>query len=211
MLLLPTSTDLFSIFSQLAIPGAASKKILSEEFRLTLLEEAQGYPYTPLPEVVGEGENIVRQQMFRFNDFPKDSQFILLKDSFQAWFAGELTQLDEYPFEYPLDLNTCELVKYEAGSLGITPHRDGFRYKNLICVFIIGGRGRFYTCSDRSGTDAFEIDAAPGKVILMRAPGFLGRKGRPFHFVKDIQSTRYVFGLRQKLQDVRQVSKPADA
>jgi hypothetical protein len=30
----------------------------------------------------------------------------------------------------------------------------------------------------------------------MRAPGFQGSKERPFHYLADIQSTRYVFGLR---------------
>ena len=92
-----------------------------------------------------------------------------------------------------------ELARYETGSLGITPHRDGFKYKNLIGIFMIGGRGRFYVCSDRAGNDAREIDASPGNVILMKAPGFLGRKERPFHYVTDIQGTRYIFGLRQSV------------
>lgn len=188
------------LLAQLTTRGAASIKILHEDFRLALFAEAQRYSYTPLPEVVGEGENTVRQQMSRFNDFPKDSQFILLRDSFQTWFASELAQLEEYPFEYPLDLNTCELVKYQPGSLGITPHRDGFRYKNIICVFVIAGQGRFYTCSDRSGMGAIEIEVTPGNAIFMRAPGFLGQSERPFHFVKNIKTTRYVFGLRQKIQ-----------
>lgn len=209
-MLLPTSIDLPFLLGQLATSGAASIKIFSEDIRRALHDEAQSYSYTPLPEVVGEGENTVRQQMSRFKDFPADSQFMLLKDSFQAWLAGELTSLAEYPFEHPLELNSCELIKYETGSLGITPHRDGFRYKNIICIFVIAGQGRFYTCPDRSGKESIEIDATPGNVILMRAPGFLGQRQRPFHFVSDIQSTRYVFGLRQKLQDVRQVSKPAD-
>ena len=43
------------------------------------------------------------------------------------------------------------------------------------------------------------IDASSGKIILMSAPGFLPQSERPFHFVEDIQSTRHVFGLRQKI------------
>ncbi len=91
----------------------------------------------------------MKQQVGRFNDFSKDSKFILLKNSFQVLLGEHLERLDEYPFEFALDLNSLELLKYEAGSIGITPHRDNFRYKNLICVFMIGGRGKFYTCSDR--------------------------------------------------------------
>ncbi|MBI2486575.1 MAG: hypothetical protein HYW01_06385 [Deltaproteobacteria bacterium] len=90
------------------------------------------------------------------------------------------------------------LQKYEKGSIGITPHRDGLSYINLVCIFNIGGRGKFFICSDRFGKDAREIDASPGKVVFLRAPGFFGSKDRPFHFVTDIQETRYTFGLRQK-------------
>ena len=200
MHLIPDDIDVLDLIAQLTARGAASFKILAEDFRLDLLEEARGYPYTSLPEVVGNGDNIVKQQMARFNEFSAHSKYILLKDSFQAWLAGELNRLGEDPFVYPLDLNSYELVKYEPGSLGITPHRDGFRYRNIICIFIIAGHGRFYTCADRSGKDAVEIDASPGNVILMRAPGFIGPGERPFHFVKDIQTTRYVFGLRQKVK-----------
>ena len=199
MQIISPEIDLPTLIAQLTDRGVASFKILTEKFRLVLLEEARGYPYTPLPEVVGSGENVVRQQMSRFNDFSADSKYILLEDSIQDWLTSGLGRLGGDPFVYPLDLNSYELVKYEPGSLGITPHRDGFRYKNIICIFIIAGHGRFFVCSDRSGNDALELNASPGNVIVMRAPGFVGPGSRPFHFVKDIQSTRYVFGLRQKI------------
>lgn len=199
MQIISPEIDLPALIAELTERGVASFKILAEEFRLVLLEEARGYPYTPLSEVVGSGEKVVRQQMSRFNDFSAHSKYILLEDSFQAWLTNELDRWERDPFVYPLDLNSYELVKYEPGSLGITPHRDGFRYKNIICIFIIAGHGRFFVCSDRSGNDALEINASPGNVIVMRAPGFVGPGSRPFHFVKDIQTTRYVFGLRQKI------------
>ena len=189
--------DFNQLSRDLSAIGAISLKILDEELRLSLLEEAHGYIYRPLPEIVGSGENIVKQQMGNFTDFPGDSKFIALKDSFQVWLEAHLKSFDQYPFETPLNFNSLELAKYETGSLGITPHRDGFKYKNLICIFIISGRGKFYICSDRAGNDAREIDASPGRVILMKAPGFLGETDRPFHFVTDITETRYIFGLRQ--------------
>ena len=191
--------DIKRTFEKLSENGVTSLKILDENSLMGLLEEARNYTYRPLPEIVGRGENVVKQQMERFNDFSEDSKFILLKNSFQVWLDEHLKRLEEYPFEIALDHNSLELLKYESGSIGITPHRDNFRYKNLICIFIIGGRGKFYTCSDRSGIDAQEIDTSPGNVILMKAPGFLYQKERPFHFVTDIQETRYVFGLRQEV------------
>jgi hypothetical protein len=91
------------------------------------------------------------------------------------------------------------LQRYEENSIGITPHKDGLRFVNLVCVFVIGGQGRFYVCSDRFRRDAREIDASPGNVILMRAPGlFSSENNRPFHYVTDIRERRYTFGPRQK-------------
>jgi len=107
--------------------------------------------------------------------------------------------LGTYPFETALDFNSMVLQRYEEGSIGITPHRDGLSFINLVCVFAIGGKGSFYVCSDRSGKDSIEIDASPGNVIFMRAPGLLGSEDeRPFHYVAGIRETRYTFGLRQK-------------
>jgi hypothetical protein len=105
--------------------------------------------------------------------------------------------LPQYLFPSPLHFNSLSLQKYAQGSIGITPHRDGLRYINLICIFVIAGQGRFFVCADRSGQEAVEIEATPGNVILMRAPGFLGEDLRPFHFVSEISATRYSFGLRQ--------------
>lgn len=192
-------TEILRAIEKLSEYGATSLKMLPEDFRIALLEEASGYTYQPLREVVGSGENVVRQQMGMFTNFAQESKYILMKDSFQTWLIKHLKQLKHYPFETPLNLNAFELLRYEAGSLGITAHRDGFRYKNLICIFIIGGKGKFFVCSDRSGGDSREIDASPGNVILMRAPGFLGQNERPFHYVRDIHETRYVFGLRQDI------------
>ena len=195
---LKTTNIIFSdLFDALSQGGAVAVNILDESFRQNLLTEAQGYAYESLPEVVGSGENIVRQQMGRFIDFPTDSSFLSLKDIFQVWLIDQINNIEGDPFEVPVDFNALELARYEAGSLGITPHKDGFKYKNLICIFMIAGKGRFFTCSDRAGNDAKEIDASPGNVIIMKAPGFLGKKERPFHYVTDIQETRYIFGLRQ--------------
>ncbi len=198
-LFVPTNLNIGRILEELSSVGATSVRLLEEDFRLTLLEEAEGYVYRPEGEVVGSGDRVVRQQVSSFNDFPQDSGYVLLKTSFQRLLEQRLAQLETYPFETSLDFNSMVLQRYEEGSLGITPHKDGLSYINLVCVFIIGGRGRFYVCSDRSGRGAKEIDASAGNIILMRAPGLFGLEdNRPFHFVKDIKETRYTFGLRQK-------------
>ncbi len=197
-LFLPDDFDINRILEKLSTVGATSVKMLNERFRKSLLEEAECYAYKPEDEVVGTGDKIVRQQLSSFEELPEDSKYNLLKHSFQSFLDEYLTLIKPYPFETRLAFNSAVLQRYERGSIGITPHRDGLSYINLVCLFIIEGRGRFFICSDRSGRDSVEIDASPGNVILMRAPGFLSTKERPFHYVSDIQEGRYVFGLRQK-------------
>jgi hypothetical protein len=198
---LPRNLDTASILKDLSSLGATSIRLLDEDFRVALLKEARDYTYEPEDEIVGSGGRVVRQQLSSFEDFPKDSDYILLKNSFQDLLEERLARLGTYPFEMALGFNSMVLQRYEEGSIGITPHRDGLSYINLVCVFVIGGQGSFYVCSDRSGNDSIEIDASPGNVIFMRAPGFLGSEdNRPFHYVTDIREPRYTFGLRQKRQ-----------
>lgn len=189
--------DITEITSGLRSVGAASAKILKEDFRFTLLKEALLYDYTPEDEVVGSGDRVVRQQVESFENFRKGSKYIWLRRMFQRLMDGVLGELDEYPFDTPLIFNSMSLQKYRKGSLGITPHRDGLRFINLVCIFIISGGGKFFVCADRSGRDASEIHTSPGRVVFLRAPGFMGSEERPFHFVTDIRQTRYTFGLRQ--------------
>jgi hypothetical protein len=198
-LFVPTNFSTDRILEELSSMGATSVSLLEEDIRLALLKEAQGYDYEPEDEVVGSGDRVVRQQVSSFDGFPEHSDYVLLRDSFQGLLEQRLAELEAYPFETPLGFNSMVLQRYEEGSLGITPHKDGLSYINLVCVFVIGGWGSFYVCSDRSGKDAIEIDASPGNVILMRAPGLFGaRDNRPFHYVTKIEETRYTFGLRQK-------------
>jgi hypothetical protein len=184
--------------AEIAGTGAASLPLLEHSFRLALLREAENYPYIPEDEVVGSGDKVVRQEMASFSDFAEDSLYILLRDAFQTWLARQLLRMEPYPFETPLQFNAMMLQKYEPGSIGITPHRDRLSNINLICVFVIAGRGRFFICSDRSAANSVEIDATPGNVILMRAPGFMGLQDRPFHYITGIKEMRYSFGLRQR-------------
>ena len=200
-LFLPRNLDTASILKDLSSLGATSIRLLDEDIRVAFLKEAQDYTYEPEDEIMGSGGRVVRQQLSSFEDFPKDSDYILLKNSFQDLLEERLARLGTYPFEMALGFNSMVLQRYEEGSIGITPHRDGLSYINLVCVFVIGGQGSFYVCSDRSGNDSIEIDASPGNVIFMRAPGFLGSEdNRPFHYVIDIREPRYTFGLRQKRQ-----------
>ena len=189
--------DIAEILEDIRSIGAASAVILNEDFRRSLLKEAKSYDYRPEDEIVGSGDRVVRQQVESFENFRGESKYILLKRLFQRLMEGVLRELDEYPFDTPLNFNSMVLQKYRRGSLGITPHRDGLKFINLVCIFIIDGGGKFFVCADRSGRGTREIYTCPGRVVFLRAPGFMGSGERPFHFVTEIRETRYAFGLRQ--------------
>lgn len=189
--------DLYRIIDKLD-EGATSVPILNEAFRLALLKEAQSYSYTPEAELVGTGNQVVKQQLASFADFSPSTHYSQLKDAFQNLLDEHLAAFKIYPFATNLNFNSMVLQKYDLGSIGITPHRDRLSYINLVCIFNIGGQGKFYLCDDRSGSNPRVIHSSPGSVIFLRAPGFKSSQERPFHYVTDIQATRYTFGLRQK-------------
>ncbi len=177
---------------------ALSLPLLTDAFRDELLAEARGAAFRPARESIGEGDKIVYQRMEVCDEFPQDSGFFVLRDDFQALWNASFRQGREYPFESPVLFNDLMLQRYSPGEVGITPHRDRSAYRNVICLFVLAGRGRFGVCADRSGSNAREISNEPGDLILTRAPGFMGASRRPFHFVRDIVEPRYVFGLRQE-------------
>ena len=171
---------------------------LTAEYRVWLLEEARAARFRGARPIVGRGERLVRQRMGVHNDFGPGSRFRDLAGHYQAAWDGWLASMASCPFESRLVFNDLMLQVYEPGETGITPHMDRTAYRNLICLFVLEGRGRFGVCTDRSGSGARIIAHEPGDVVLTRAPGFRGSGHRPFHFVDRITERRYVFGLRHE-------------
>ena len=190
--------NLTEIVEALAQSDALAVPVLGDEFRLALLEAARASQFRPARPLVGQGERQVCQRMEVCEQFPDDSIFRLFSREFQKIWDDWLAEEPASPFEGRLDFNDLMLQRYSVGEVGITPHRDRTAYRNLVCLFILEGQGRFYVCKDREGRGAQEIPHLAGDAVLMRAPGFQGSLERPFHFVRDIQSPRYVFGLRQE-------------
>jgi hypothetical protein len=191
--------DIHWIVQSLSSQGAISVPLLQEAARLELLQEAKSYCYVEQTGVVGKGDRIVKQEYSSFEAFPERSLYRSLMTEFQALMDEALLATAHYPFTIPLQFNGMVLQRYEPGQLGLTPHRDSYSAINLVCIFNIDGQGKFYQCADRKGTNSVEIDTTPGNVIFLRAPGFLESDERPFHYLTNIGSTRYSFGLRQRI------------
>jgi hypothetical protein len=80
--------------------------------------------------------------------------------------------------------NEAGVGVYRPGSIGITPHLDGRRYRRLVAVFTLVGSARFEVRASREGAILQRWQARAGGVTLLRGPGLEGAiDGRPFHAV----------------------------
>ena len=190
--------DVVEILDRLEREDAIAVPALTAEYRAWLLEEARTAPFREARPAVGRGERLVRQRMGVHDGFAPDSRFHDLTARYQAVWDGWLACVASCAFESRLVFNDMMLQVYEPGETGITPHMDRTSYRNLICLFVLEGRGRFGICEDRRGRGSRIIAHEPGDVVLTRAPGFRGTDRRPFHFLDCITERRYVFGLRHE-------------
>ena len=190
------AVDVHELLDRLEREDAVAMPALTGEYRVWLLEEARTVRFREARPIVGSGGRTVHQRMGVFDGFGPASRFHDLTGAYQALWDAWLAPMIPCPFESRLVFNDRMLQVYEPGEIGITPHMDRIAYRNLICLFVLDGRGRFGVCPDRSGRGARIIPHEPGDVVLTRAPGFRGSGHRPFHFVDRITERRYVFGLR---------------
>lgn len=175
--------------------GACSVPILTKGYQVKLLKEAEQYQYVRQPEVLAGGK--VREQISSFGDIPETSEFHKVADDLAEMLCRKSSAQQ---FAAPLHFNEFNLQRYDKGSLGVTPHKEGKSCLNLIAVFILKGDAKFAICRDRSGKDPEYFDTTPGNVILMRGVGFYGKNDQPMHVVTDVTSERIVFTMRQKIR-----------
>jgi len=190
--------DVGALIAALAREGAVSLPLIGETTRRRLLAAARERPYRRARDQIGEGDRRVRQDMELRDRFEDGDPFHRLAARLGAAIERGARRLVPYPFATPFRFDDLMLQRYRPGSLGITPHRDGLRYLNLICLITLAGSVRFAVCDDRAGANPRPLDAAPGRAIFMIAPGFGGGEARPFHFVDQVTSERVGLGLRQK-------------
>ncbi len=87
---------------------------------------------------------------------------------------------------------------YPAGSVGIGPHRDNTFSVNFIAIFVISGCNAFFTAREKDTKNEMAYAVASGDCILMRGPRSVKEKHlRPIHYVKQIESDRYIVTFRE--------------
>jgi alkylated DNA repair dioxygenase AlkB len=189
-------TELAAALDRLAVEDAVVLPLLGPAERGPLVEAAGRLSYRVARPMIGEGERTVRQDFELCMTVEPDSPFHALRAALERAVAGALARLNPPPLAAPPRFNDMIVQRYHPGSLGITPHRDHIRYRDLVAIVTLAGQARFFLCADRGGRDAREVPTPPGSLLLMRAPGFAGRGDRPFHMLSEVTETRIGLGLR---------------
>ncbi len=196
--------DLAAALTRLDAEPAVSLPLLGTRARRRLIGATTRLSYRPARPVVGAGANAVRQDFELCMAIPKRSLLRAFAATLEALLNAALDRLEPqpmarprgHPLDHPLRLNDLIVQRYPNGSFGITAHRDHVRYQDLVALVTLSGAARFCLCDDRAGRGARELPCPPGHLLLMRAPGFGGRRDRPFHFLDRVTRSRLSLGLR---------------
>ena len=175
---------------------AVAIPLLDEAARRPLLAAARDLPYRGAKALAGTPERPVRQDFFLATALPPASAFHRFAGELEGLLKDSAARLDSDPLGPELRLNDLVVQRYDAGSAGISPHRDHVRYRILVALVALSGTARFVLSADRAGRDPRAIAIAPGSLLLMTAPGFAGGGDRPFHALDRIDSERVSLGLR---------------
>ncbi len=192
--------ELAGALARLDAEHAVSLPLLAARARRRLIGATTRLPYRPAIPVVGAGANAVRQDFELCMAIPECSLLRAFAATLEALLNAALDRLEPQPLarslDHPLRLNDLIVQRYPKGSFGITAHRDHVRYQDLVALVTLSGAARLCLCDDRAGRGARELPCPPGHLLLIRAPGFGGRRDRPFHFLDRVTRSRLSLGLR---------------
>ena len=181
--------------ARVAQDDAAVVPLLAPAACWPFIEAGADLAFRPAKPVVGEGERAVHQDFDICLSIPRAHRLWALAQAVERLVAAAFATMDAPPLD-SFPINDLVLQRYPPAARGITPHRDHMRYVGLVVIVQLSGDGRFGLCEERSGAGARPLAAGPGDAILMRAPGFAGRRDRPFHFLDGITHERYSAGMR---------------
>ena len=194
------AAELAGALARLDAEHAVSLPFLGAHARRRLIGATTRLPYRPATPVIGTGAAAVRQEFELCMAIPERSLLRSFAAALEALLNAALDRLEHRPLDHPLRLNDLIVQRYSTDALGITAHRDHIRYQDLVALVALSGSARFGLCDTRTGQGAREIPCPPGSLLLMRAPGFAGRRDRPFHFLDRVTRPRLSLGLRHDAQ-----------
>ena len=177
--------------------GAYAFPFFSPDEIAALIRGCQKLNFRKAQSVVGKN---VHQDFDVCFPAPRTHDFDRCASLLEAGFNACKAEVPDI-FDDDILLNDFAVQHYPKNSTGIGIHRDGRRYRNIVCIINLAGSSQFFTCDERDGTGRQEIDDSPGQLVLLAAPGFRGLpepEMRPLHGVDAIQSGRLSIGFRME-------------
>jgi hypothetical protein len=186
------------VLSELELNGAVLiEEMFPESVASWLADEANRLKYDEWPKVYGARK--VRQEV---------ASVELPKAGLLDQFAEEMQQVlvGFFPpsvFSSPLKFNYRNIQRYLNNTIGIEPHRDEPRYRNLVVLCGLSGEGSFNLFHELDDSPYLTLRIVPGSALLMSAPGYksIGEGKGPLHSVTEIRGNpnRYVLAMRHDL------------
>lgn len=187
--------DVNKAVSLLAKAGACVvSPFLTETTHQILLNEVSTLRFEPQPEV--KGPHNVKQNFSLAIGAESNKLLVNLQGYVERMLNHCLTAYRPWPISEIIQFNELRIQKYEPCEIGISLHRDGKSFINIIVIIILEGEGEFCIADDREGTNTQVLVTVPGDMILMVAPGFNGADYQPFHYVRNVRTTRITMSLR---------------
>ncbi len=175
--------DLGAVLEAVSRDGVAVvAQALADPFHIRLERELRTVPHEPAPAEVGP----VRQEtdVFVLRDLEGFPALVELAHEFRVAVLAHAREIRGLATYAP---NEIHLQRYRPGSLGITPHLDGKRYRRLVAFFTVRGSACLSVLRERAGEEIARFSIGPGSLALLRAPGLGGlRDGRPFHAIMPV-------------------------
>jgi hypothetical protein len=190
-----------SALLRLAKPGCqwVSLPFFSENelASITRLAERQKF-HSARPEVSFK-DNLVFQDFDICFPAPRIDVFDRFANCLETGLYRAGQMITPSPFLTAFRFNDFAIQRYAPGSQGIGVHRDGERYKHVVVIATLAGSSRLFATNSRDGLQRRLINDRPGRIVLLSAPLFAGRKSemaRPLHGVDRVHGGRLSLGLR---------------
>lgn len=150
-------------------------------------------------------EGLVNQEMQCFyvenlNEDSLDRTFITTINKFKEEYQEAYREIARLAFFETENFNSLGFHYYPINSLGISPHRDYARDRDLISIFVLKGNSPFYVCLDRNKRGLIKLESSPGSLILLRAArNKEEQRYRPFHYLEEIKEERLSLIIRRRI------------
>ena len=108
------------------------------------------------------------------------------------------------PFSTAFRFNDFAIQRYAPESQGIGIHRDGERYEHIVVIATLAGNSRLFATNSRDGRQRRIINDRPGRIVLLSAPFFAGRKGE-WHDLYMGLITFMVDGCQRRIESLKTI------